>query len=211
MSNRLIIFDLDGTLVDAYLAISKSFNYTMYKLGYPLQGSLIIRRSVGWGDENLLRPFIKERDLRLALSLYRQHHKQALVKWSHLLPGVNKVLTNLKTKGYKLAIASNRPTRFSWILIRHLKIEKYFQYVLCADKLRNRKPHPEILKRIMARFGVLPKETFFVGDMTIDAQTARRAKVKAIIVTTGSNTRKEIQKERPYRIIKKIEDLLKIL
>jgi len=59
---KLIIFDLDGTLVDAYPAIISSFNYTMQKLNYPVQDVLTIRRAVGWGDENLLRPFIKEKD-----------------------------------------------------------------------------------------------------------------------------------------------------
>lgn len=65
---RLIIFDLDGTLVDAYKAITDSFNYTMRSIGARQRNSSVIRRSVGWGDENLLKPFIKERDLKKASS-----------------------------------------------------------------------------------------------------------------------------------------------
>lgn len=208
---KLIIFDLDGTLVNAYPAIISSFNYTMQKLNYPRQSSLTIRRAVGWGDENLLKPFIKTKDLKKAVLIYRRHHKTALLKESRLFPRVEKVLSYLRNRGYKLVIASNRPTKFSWILIRHLKLKKYFGYVLCADKLRHIKPHPEILNKIVQRLSLSPEQTLYVGDMTIDAQAGRRAEVKTIIVTTGSSTRQEIKKERPYRIIRKLTDLLGIL
>lgn len=207
---KLIIFDLDGTLVNAYKAIVESFNYAMRKLHYPLKDAYIIRRAVGWGDKFLLKNFVRESDLMKALSLYRIHHKQALVKWSVLLPGAQQTLVYLKRKGYKLAVASNRPARFSRILIRHLGIKKYFDYVLCADKLRNIKPHPQILREIMKKLYAGPKETVFVGDMAIDAITARRAKVRAIIVTTGSSSIPEVKKEEPYRVIKKLSSLLKL-
>ena len=208
---KLIIFDLAGTLVDAYPAIIQSFNYTMRKLDYPRQDNLIIRRAVGWGDDSLLEPFINSKDLKKAVSIYRGHHKTALLKKSSLFPRVDKVLTYLKDKGYKLAVASNRPTKFSWIIIRHLKLEKYFVYILCADKLKRRKPHPEILHKIMQRLSVKPCQALYVGDMTIDAQAGRRAQIKTIIVTTGSSRSAEIKKERPCRIIARITDLLKFL
>ena len=208
---KLVIFDLDGTLVNAYPAIIRSFNYAMQKLNYPKQGALTIRRAVGWGDENLLRPFIDRKDLKKALDLYRWHHKTALLKGSCLFPGAKKILQYLRGKGYKLAVASNRPTKFSLILIRHLGIKEYFDYVLCADKLKHGKPHPEILNKIMQRFNVLPHQALYVGDMIIDAKAARRAKIKTIIVATGSSTKQEIEKENPYLIIKKISELLNIL
>lgn len=208
---KLIIFDLDGTLVDAYPAIISSFNYTMRKLRLPLQDKLVIRKAVGWGDGNLLKPFIKDKSEALALSIYRRHHKSALLKKSRLFPRVNKVLAYLENKGYKLAVASNRPTRFSWILIRHLKLKEYFSYVLCADKLKHGKPHPEILNKIMKELGLKPKDTLYVGDMTIDAQAGRGAGVRTIIVTTGSSLKDEIKQEMPYRIIARISQLPRIL
>jgi phosphoglycolate phosphatase len=208
---RLIIFDLDGTLVDAYQAIIKSFNYTMEKLNYPKQDALTICRAVGWGDENLLKPFINLKDLKKALIIYRRHHKTSLISYSRLFPDVKKVLCYLKNRDYKLAIASNRPTRFSWILIRHLNLTPYFDYVLCADKLNRIKPHPEILNKIMQRLRFKPNQALYIGDMIIDAQAGSRAKVKTIIVTTGSSTKEEIKREKPYKIISKITDLLNIL
>lgn len=211
LNTKLIIFDLDGTLLDAYPAIIRSFNYTMRKFNYPQQYALTIRRVVGWGDENLLKPFINLKDLKKALIAYRRHHKTALLRGSRLFPNVKMILSYLKDKGYKLAVASNRPTRFSLILIRHLKLTKYFDYVLCADRLKQGKPHPEIINRIMQKLSVQPEETVYIGDMAIDAQAGRRAKVKTIIVTTGSSTKGEIIKEKPYRIIRKIKELLRIL
>jgi len=207
---KLIIFDLDGTLINAYPAIIRSFNYTLRKLGYPPQDKLTIRRAVGWGDENLLKPFIKLNDLKKALKIYRKHHKNALIKESFLFNKVKKLLVYLKNKNYLLAVASNRPTKFSLILLKHLKIKKYFDYILCADKLKHIKPHPEILNKIMQRFSVSSSQTVYVGDMAIDAQAGRRAKVKTIIVTTGSSTKEEIKKQKPYRIISQISELFYI-
>jgi phosphoglycolate phosphatase len=208
---KLIIFDLDGTLVDAYPAIIKSFNYTMFRLRIPKQKPLTIRRAVGRGDENLLKPFVRREDLKKAVLLYRKHHKTALLRGSRLFPNALKVLAYLKGKGFKLAVASNRPTKFSWILIRHLGLRRYFDYVLCADSLKRLKPHPEILRRIMRRFSLSPVEVLYVGDMAIDAQTAGNAKVKAVIVTTGSSSKTEIIREKPFRIIRRVIDVLKVL
>lgn len=208
---KLIVFDLDGTLVNAYPAIIKSFNYVMRKLSYPPQSTSTIRRTVGWGDDNLLKPFLNPEDLKKAVLLYRRHHKTALIRNSRLFPQVKMLLTWLKNKSYKLAVASNRPTKFSWILIRHLKIKRYFDYVLCADRLGHIKPHPEILRKIMHKFSVKPQQTLYVGDMAIDAQAGSRAKVRTIIVTTGSSSRQEIKEEKPYRIISNIRELFRIL
>ncbi len=208
---RLVIFDLDGTLVDAYRAIAGSFNHTMRALGYPGQDNLTIRRAVGWGDENLLRPFIKPKDLPRAIGIYRNHHARSLTRYSRLFPGVTRLLRALKTEGFKLAVASNRPTRFSLLLLGHLGIRKYFDCVLCADACTYGKPHPQILNSIMKKFSLKPQQAMYVGDMTIDAEAGRRARVRTIIITTGSSAASEIKKIKPYRTIRNISALSKIL
>ena len=204
---RLIIFDLDGTLINAYPAIIRSFNHAMRSLGYPAQPAGIIRRAVGWGDKNLLSPFVAKQDLEKALALYRRHHAKSLVLYSRLFPGVKALLSSLKKKDFILAVASNRPARFSHILLRHLGIRWYFDSVLCGDKITHMKPHPQILKTIMAKFGIKPLQTIYVGDMFIDAQTGRRAKVRTIMVPTGSSSMDELRKEHPFAIITVVRDL----
>jgi phosphoglycolate phosphatase len=206
---KLIIFDLDGTLVDAYKAIEASFNFTMKALGYPKKDSLTIRRAVGWGDENLLKPFIKEKDLKKAVSIYREHHKISLLKKSRVFPGVKNLLGYFRNRGIKLAIATNRPTKFTHILLRRLDIEKFFDYVLCADKLKTIKPHPEILLKIMRKLKSKKDETVYVGDMQIDIKAGRRAKIDTFAVFSGSHTKAELQKEKPTRILPNVLSLRK--
>ncbi len=208
---RLAIFDLDGTLLDAYPAIIVSFNYSMHALGYPRQSPLVIRRSVGRGDENLLKPFMRGADLPRMIRIYRMHHRRALLKGSRLFPRVTALLRYLKERGYYLAVASNRPTAFSLLLMRHLKIAAYFDFVLCADKLKTGKPNPEIITKIRQHFGCRKEETLFVGDMAIDAQAGRRAGVNTIMVTTGSSTKKELIREKPKSILPNVAGLFKML
>ena len=208
---KLVIFDLDGTLVDAYSAIEKSVNYVMKKMGYPLRDYLTIRRAVGGGDKNLLEQFVNIKDLKKALFLYRRDQKIALLKYSTLMPNARSVLRYLKDKNYKLAIASNRPTRFAKILIQHLNIAQYFDYTLCADKLRFGKPHAEILLKIIQRLRVKITQSLYVGDMSIDAQAGKRAGVKTIIVATGSSTISEIKKANQQRVIRNLSFLISLI
>jgi len=208
---RLIIFDLDGTLIDAYAAINSSFNYTLRKLGLKPQKASVIRAAVGWGDGNLLKPFVGPKDLDAATMIYRKHHRLSLIKQSKLYPEVRRLLRQFKARGYKLAVASNRPTEFSLILLKHLRIFNLFNYVLCSDKLKKGKPAPEILNKIVAKFGFKKSQTLYVGDMIIDALAGRRAKIRTIIVTTGSSSLAQVRKERPFKIISEVRKLAQII
>lgn len=207
----LIIFDLDGTLLDAYLAIYKSFNFTMRQVNAPLQNFSTVKKAVGWGDENLLKPYVKKEDLKKALFIYRAHHKQALLKYAKLKPKVRKTLSLLEAAGYKLAIASNRPYKFSRILIKNLGIDVFFDFMLCGDQVSQAKPHPEILFKIMKIFKKKSGNTLFVGDMALDVEAGNRAGVKTIAVSGGSSSIKELKTQKPYKIIKNIPELIPII
>jgi len=208
---KLVIFDLDGTLVDAYKAISASFNYTMSSLGYPEQKPDTIRRAVGWGDKKLLRNFITENELEQALNVYREHHAVSVAKYVKFLPESRQVIEYLKDKGIRLAIATNRPSRFTEIILNTLGIRYLFDSVLCADVVGAGKPSPEILDRTIQHFNFSAKETLYVGDMALDSVTGRRAGVKTVIVLGGSSSEEEIKKEKPFRVIGQLFDITKVL
>lgn len=210
MAVKLVIFDLDGTLVDAYKAIEKSLNFTLKKLGHPRVSLYRVRMSVGWGDENFIKKFLKGEEARRGLSIYRRHHKSSLLKYSRLIPQAKEILEALKKKGYKLAIASNRPQRFTNILIDHLELKKYFDLVVCAKNKDEIKPNPTLLRRITRRLKVSPEETLYVGDMTIDVYAGKNAGIRTIAVLGGSSSRAELNKAKPLRIISKLPELKSI-
>lgn len=208
---KLIIFDLDGTLVNAYKAVSRSLNHALEETGLKHIDDYTVMRSVGWGDSKLIRSLVPEHLFKKALRLYRAHHKKALKQGVHFLPFARQVLLKLHKDGYKIAIASNRPTRFTKIILASLNIRRYFHYVLCADKASRPKPHPDILLAILKRFDARPSEALYVGDMTIDAVSGRRARVRTAVVLTGSSTKMEIKAEKPYVIIRGLRELSGVL
>ena len=208
---KLIIFDLDGTLVDAYSAIYKSVNFALSELGFPSQKFSYIKRAVGKGDRHLMVDFVGEKLADQALKIYRRHHTKALESGVRFLPGAKSLLNWGKSQGFLLAVASNRPTKFVKIILRTLKADDYFDKVLCADKAPKPKPYPDILFKICDDLKVKKDQTIFVGDMVIDVDCGNRAKIKTVAVATGSNSKKELKQSRPYKIINQIIQLKQLL
>jgi len=189
---KLIIFDLDGTLVNAYPAVSQSVNYTLNVLGFAPRTHADIKRSVGGGDRKLMVHFVGEKLADQAIAIYRPHHSKALQARGavRLLPGVLTTLKFLKAKGYKLAIASNRPTKFTRIILKELGVLPLFDIVLCADKVGKPKPYP---------------------DMTIDINCAHKARIRVVAVATGSSSKKELKELKPWGFIDKMVELKSII
>src|SRR5262245_35251088 len=118
---KLVIFDLDGTLVDAYKAVAARLNHALKSFKYRVLDDPTIKRYVGWGDKNLVSKFVRPEDVDRMLSVYRAHHRSALKSGTKFLPGAKPLLDALKKDGYQLAIASNRPSRFTHIILKHLE------------------------------------------------------------------------------------------
>ncbi|MDD5044504.1 MAG: HAD family hydrolase [Candidatus Omnitrophica bacterium] len=208
---KLVIFDLDGTLVDAYTAIHQSLNFTLKKLGYSKVGLDTCRRAVGWGDKTLVAKFVRPPDAADALALYRRHHKHSLLKHARVLPQVAEILSRLRAKKIKLAIASNRPLKFTNILLRHLDLKKYFAVVSCAKNRNEFKPNPLLLERIIRLLKVKKAEALYVGDMAVDVYAGKNAGIRTIAVKGGSSRLAEIRKAVPDKIISGISRLGEVL
>ena len=197
--------------MDAYPAVFRSVNATLKHFDYPAVGHKTIKKTVGWGDRHLVGTFMDEKDLDDAMRFYRKHHAAALRKDTKLLPGALKILRYLKDQGYKIAVASNRPTKFSLIAVKFLKIQGYFDVILCGDKVKRPKPAPDILKTILKKFSFKTRQALYVGDMGIDIETGRRARVRTVAVATGSNTPAELKAMKPFAVIKNVLAVKKFL
>ena len=206
MTKKLFIFDLDGTLINAYPAIVESMNYTLEQLRYPKAEPEKIIRAVGTGNDGLLKEFLPEKAIIKARQIYREHHKKNLAGKISLLPGALALLKNLKIKGKMLAVASNRPKETAVLLVKILGLEGYFDLVLTGEEVREPKPAPDILMALLKHFKVSKEEAVYVGDMDIDAQTGGAAGVKTIIVATGSSARQEIEAAKPDIILDSLND-----
>ncbi|MEM7816886.1 MAG: HAD family hydrolase [Candidatus Aenigmatarchaeota archaeon] len=209
-SKKLYIFDLDGTLVDAYRAIEKSLNFTLKKLGYPTVSYSKVKRSVGKGDRPFIQTFFKNKDIDKALDIYRKNHKKTLLVYSKLTLGAKSLLFKLKQRNKIIAIASNRPHYFTNLILKKLGISKYIDGVWCADKVGLRKPHPKIINLILKEFKVKRDEAVYIGDMDIDLETAKRAKISAIFVKNGSSPLSVVRKYKNKKVVSSIIDVIKI-
>ena len=208
---KLAIFDLDGTLVDAYRAIADSVNHTMERLGLPRQSLRTVIRSVGWGVDTLIRSFVEEAQAEEALRIFRAHHDKRLRRNLKALPGARALLAFLKKRGCRMAIASNRPTKFCHIILEELEIDGYFDHVVCGDAVKRPKPHPDMIRLVLKKTRVRPSEAIYVGDMSVDILSGNRAGVFTIGVPTGSCTVEEILEAGPDLLIRKLSDIKKIL
>jgi len=205
---KLFIFDLDGTLVDAYTAIERSMNFTLRKLGLPSVAYKEVKRRVGRGDKLFMRSFFPAKDMEKALKIYRPHHAKALLRYTKLRPYAKKLLYTLKREKKFLAIASNRPFYFTNIILKKLGIKKYFNIVLCADQINSLKPNPKILYAIIKKLSVSKKEAVYTGDMDIDMETAKRGNIDAIFITGGSSALNSVKKYKNKKVISSLKEIL---
>ncbi|HIE36148.1 MAG TPA: HAD family hydrolase [Candidatus Omnitrophica bacterium] len=203
------IFDLDGTLVDAYKAIQKSLNYTLKKLGYSSVPYQEVKRKVGKGDEIFIKTFFPLKDFKKALKIYQTHHKKSVLRYVKLLPYTKRLLYLLKRKKKIVAIASNRPKSFTNLILKKLDIKKYIDLLVCADEINSLKPNPKILKIILKKFKAKNKETIYIGDMDIDLEAAKRANLEAIYVKGGSTSQDRVKRYKNKKIASSLKEIIK--
>lgn len=208
---KLVMFDIDGTIVDAYGSIYAALQTTLEEMGYPPTDFETAKRAVGHGIEFLLGSFVKAEDVQRAVEIYAGHTDKILGSTVKFLPGAENLLKGLHEQGVKLAIASNRPHQFSTQILKILSAHDLFHEIVCADNVPRAKPEADMLHEILKRVKVPAEEALFVGDMTVDAQTGQNAGVRTIIVTTGSSTRAEIEALSPYAVVDHLDEVGQII
>ncbi len=211
MKKKLFIFDLDGTLVDAYQAIWETLLYTLEKLGYPPVDFETAKMAVGHGDKKYIPRFFKPEDVEKASKIYREIHLKKLDGKVKLLPGAKELLQKLKQKEKLTGLASNRPCESGVIILKITDLQQYFDRTIFGDQVKNQKPDPEILLNLIDFFKLSKEETVFIGDMDIDVETGKKAGVDTIVVPTGSSTLKQLENSKPSRICNSLFEILKML
>jgi phosphoglycolate phosphatase len=207
MSIRVVLFDFDGTLVDSYRAITASVNYVRAAHGLPELSVEEVRPNVGRGLPNLLRQCVPDSDFERDARLYREHHPSVLESGTDLLPGALETLRELHDRGIKQGICSNKPVAFTRKLVRMLKIESFVSQVLGPEDVEAPKPAPFMLLEALLRLHAGANEAVYVGDMSVDVQTARAAGIKVWVLPTGSETHGQLEAANPDRILAGLSEL----
>ena len=208
---RAVVFDLDGTLVDAYAAIHESLGVVLAAFGRPPVTRDATRRMVGRGLEVLIAEAVGGENVAEGVRLFRERYERVGLESTRLLPGAEGVTRVLFESGIRLAIASNKPARFTRPLLVGLGISERFDFVAGPDDGFPPKPAPHMVFMALSTMGVPGKDAVFVGDMPVDVATARAAELSIIALPTGSATRKELEACSPDAIVENLEGLLPLL
>lgn len=217
---KSIIFDLDGTLLYTLEDINDAINFAL--LSFNLRPNSIeeTRKFVGNGAKTLvLRSMYHRYDVRLFLkntlfdqiySLYMEKYLSIRLNKTKPYDGIVDVLNELKSKGYNLAVLSNKPARDTTAIINNY-FNNIFDIVLGSNDNYNLKPDPTLLNHIISYFGTNKENVIYVGDSLVDILTARNANVKCISVSYGYNDKDILLKDNnvvidnPYQLLEAIK------
>jgi phosphoglycolate phosphatase len=206
-SYAAVLFDFDGTLIDSYPAIAASVNFVRGEHGLPPLTVDEVRKHVGRGPDHLLGHTVPGYQAEIDTQRYRTHHPTVMREKTALLPGAAAVLPALKRMGKRLGLCSNKPRVFSAELLRHLGIAEFFDVVLGPEDVERPKPAPDMLRLALERLALPADRVLYVGDMTVDIETARAAGIAVWVVPTGSDDRVTLANGRPDRLLETLDEL----
>jgi phosphoglycolate phosphatase len=210
---RLVVFDLDGTLVDSSRDLATAVNATLARLvpGTPELPHDQVRSFIGDGARILLTRSLAaaglDRTPEQALPLFLEAYSDCLLDSTRLYPGIPEALAALANR--TLAVLTNKPGELSRRLLEGLGVRSRFAQVLGGDEIV-RKPDPSGLLRLLRESDVPAEAAVMVGDSANDVGTARAAGVASVGVSWGFDTERLLA-AGPDRLVERPEDLLRIL
>ena len=220
-NKKLIIFDMDGTLIDSVPSLAYAINYMLRELGKSTFSADTIRNWVGNGAQVLVkRALVGSRDYEKfeidkkletkALDIFLKFYGKNLNEKTTLYPNVLETLAELKNRGYILTIATNKPHEFVEDMLKHFKLDRYLDSYLGAGVIENKKPHPDMLLKICEDFKLSPKDAVMVGDSSNDIIAANRANMDSIALTYGYNNNSNLKEFNPTIVFDSFADILKV-
>ncbi|MBU9889530.1 MAG: HAD-IA family hydrolase [Candidatus Omnitrophica bacterium] len=212
---KLILYDLDGTLVDTRQDIINSVRYALGRLNGPELMDDEIKDCVGTGLHALIRRVFRMPEGALkpeeetltdqGAKLYRQHYKSHMLDHSRVYPGAKDFLESLKDR--KQAVITNKPNPFSVQILKGLGILKYFIAVLAGDNGLPFKPDPAAIHHLMEETGATAEETLFIGDSLIDIDAARNAGVEVVTLSHGFTAEGVLREAGPDFVLRDFQEL----
>ena len=216
----LVMFDLDGTLVETAPEIMDAVNDTLSHFNLPLVAQQQVNDWIGHGTLALLiqavafasgRSMAQVRSSDLLAQMtdeYNQFYQRRCGTRSQLYPQVRETLVALRGQGIKLAVVTNKESHYTRIVMDVQQLGPLIDLVVCGDTLQTKKPAPDGVLHCLAQFGVAAGRALFVGDSSIDAATARNAGVAVWLLPYGYNMGQPIEACAPDRIIDDCSALL---
>lgn len=204
---KLVIFDFDGTLVDTYEGIKDALNHTIKAYNKREWSLKEVKKRVGRGLEILIEEAIGKEYILEGVKLFRERYSEIFLKKSKILSFVKDTINFLIEKKIKLAIASNKPSDFTKKILENFGISKHFMLIYGSFEVQNLKPNPEMLIKILDELKVQRRDALYVGDMLLDAETAKNAKIDCILISTGGNKFNEL-KETGFPVIRNLKELI---
>lgn len=214
---KACIFDLDGTLTDTLESLTYSVNLTMKEMGFPVITQEQCRRFVGNGAKVLIEKALRtggDRDLvhfDEAMGLYRSIFDENCTYHVKPYSGVPHLLEELKSRGMKLAVLSNKPDRQAVCVVEKIFGKDLFDFVRGQREDVPRKPDPAAAIMIAEALGADRSETLYIGDSEVDAATGRAARMDTVLVSWGFRPREELERENTARIADSADEIIDMI
>jgi len=217
-TKELIIFDMDGTLIDSVPSLSFAINYMLKVLDSKPIAEETIRDFVGNGAEPLIkRALVRDKDYESknieesyfikAKDIFLEFYGNNLNAKTTLYPDVLETLQYLKDKNYKLAVATNKPIEFVGDMLKHFKLDNFFQIYLGGGSTEYKKPHPQMLLKICQELNITAQKSVMVGDSSSDIIAAKKANIDSIALTYGYNQGANLKELEPTAIFDSFKDI----
>ena len=220
-NKKLLIFDLDGTLIDSSGDLALAVNHTLKTLNLPTFTQDTIHHWVGNGAEILVKralsgsktidTTLKESYWREALNILLDFYSKNLTVETVTYPNVPTTLKTLKERGYRLTIVTNKPYPFVEPILEALGLNDLFELILGGDSLEKKKPDPMPLLYVCQKLDISPSESVMIGDSKNDILAAKSANMDSIGVTYGYNYGESIERYEPTIVCNRFEDILESL
>lgn len=216
----LVMFDLDGTLVETAPEICDAVNDTLRQFGLPEVGQKQVSNWIGHGTRKLLVQALAYSQevtvevvrgsarLPLIAAAFDAHYQSRCGTRSHLYPQVRETLVSLRAQGVKLAVVTNKEGRYTQIVLEARQLLPLLDCVVSGDTLASKKPNPAGIESCLGRFGVPRHRALFVGDSSIDVAAARNAGIAVWLLPYGYNMGHPIAACAPDRVIESCAALL---